>query len=177
MRVQPKKGVIAMLNSEVVANYFIQKSFDTGVPLTPMKLLKLVYIAHGWHCGYFSQNLINDAVQAWRYGPVIPGLYQRIKKYGQEKIYAPIEHFGVAGDPQNPPPNPSTMQLLDRVWDTYSHYDGIALSAMTHQSDTPWDKTWRQAGGDQYHGAIIPNHLIDEHYKRKIQLAGQNAAS
>lgn len=75
-----------MLNSEAVANYFIQKSFDTGIGLTPMKLLKLVYIAHGWHRGYFSENLINDAVQAWRYGPVIPDLYRKVKGYGRRDI-------------------------------------------------------------------------------------------
>lgn len=165
-----------MLNSEAVANYFIQKSFDTGVPLTPMKLIKLVYIAHGWHRGYFSQNLINDAVQAWRYGPVIPDLYQKVKKYGKANISSPIECYGVAGDSMNPPPNPQTLPLLDRVWNSYAAYDGIALSAMTHQPGTPWEKTWNASGGDQYHGAIIPNDWIDQHYKHKIAVASQNAA-
>lgn len=162
-----------MLSSEAVANYFIKKSFDTGVPLTQMKLLKLVYISHGWHRGYFEQNLINDAVQAWRYGPVIPDLYRRLKHHGKGAIDAPIEGCGVAGDDQNPPPNPKTLALLDRIWDVYSKYDAIQLSSMTHQPGTPWDVTWDKAGGDSYHGAIIPNELIQQHYQQKI--AASNA--
>ena len=159
-----------MLNSETVANYFLQKSFDTGVQVTQMKLLKLVYIAHGWHRGYFSKNLINDAVQAWRHGPVIPDLYRKIKQYGRSSIDAPIPGYGLPGDgtPENEPPEELTMALLDKVWDTYGKYSGIKLSALTHLPDTPWDKIWSQSGGDNYSGAIIPNELIEEHYKAKI---------
>ncbi len=163
-----------MLPSESVANYFIQKSFDSGIPLTPMKLIKLVYIAHGWHRGYFSQNLINDAVEAWRYGPVIPDLYRKVKWWGRHHIDAPIEGYGVAGDWQNPPPNPHTTALLDRVWDSYAGHDGITLSTMTHQFDTPWDQIWRRDGGSEYRGAIIPNELIEQHYRQKIEDASRN---
>lgn len=158
------------MHSETVANYFIQKSFDTGIELTQMKLLKLVYIAHGWHRGYFSTNLINDAVQAWRYGPVIPDLYRKIRHYGREIIDAPIEGYGLPGDgnPQNAPPNENTIALLDKVWDVYSEYTGVQLSAMTHRKGTPWDVVWRAQGGDNYRGATIPNELIMRHYKERI---------
>ena len=36
-----------MYPSLVVSNFFINKSIEEGVELTPMKLLKLVYITHG----------------------------------------------------------------------------------------------------------------------------------
>lgn len=157
-----------MLHSEVVANYYIQKSFDTGVPLTPMKLLKLVYIAHGWHLGYLDKPLINDAVQAWRYGPVIPDLYRKIKHFGRGLIDSPIEYYGRPGEQGNTPPTSQTIALLDKVWDTYSRFDGIQLSAMTHQPNTPWHKVWHESGGDNYSGATISNQLIAQHYKQKI---------
>lgn len=158
------------MHSETVANYFIRKSFDTGVELTPMKLLKLVYIAHGWHRGYFSSNLINDAVQAWRYGPVIPDLYRKIKHYGRNAIDAPIDNYGVPGDGNlgNEYPDAQTPALLDKVWDAYSNCSGVELSAMTHQQGTPWDEVWKSSRGDNYSGAIIPNELIEKHYKERI---------
>lgn len=164
-----------MLDSEVVANYFIQKSFDTGVPLSQMKLLKLVYIAHGWHRGYLGQNLINDAVQAWRYGPVIPDLYRKISHYGRNTIDAPIPGFGLPGDGRNPWPHEKSQALVDRVWESYKPFSAIQLSAMTHQSGTPWDATWHASGGDNYSGAIIPNELIEQHYKQKISAAESHA--
>jgi uncharacterized phage-associated protein len=156
------------MDSEAVANYFIQKSFDTGIPLSQMKLLKLVYIAHGWHRGYFGLNLINDAVQAWRYGPVIPDLYRRINHYGRGYIDAPIDGFGIAGDARNPVPCERTLELLDKVWDAYCNYRAEQLSSITHQKGTPWDEVWNQEGGATYTGAIIPNDLIGRYYEQKI---------
>lgn len=157
-----------MALTESVANYFIQKSFETGVPLTPMKLIKLVYIAHGWHRGYFSKNLIDDAVEAWQYGPVIPELYHKVKRYGRGAVTGAIEGYGVLGDDHNPFPEENTRVLLDNVWQNYGRYDGLNLSAMTHQPGTPWDQTWNTTKG------IIPNQLIEQHYKGKIQAAQQH---
>ncbi|MFK3799943.1 MULTISPECIES: Panacea domain-containing protein [unclassified Pseudomonas] len=164
-----------MLSSEAVANYFIQKSFEKGVDVTPMKLIKLVYIAHGWHRGYFSESLIGDAVQAWKYGPVIPELYRKIKHHRRNPIDASIPGYGIAGDANNPVPHLRTLELLDKVWNIHGKHDGLQLSALTHQPDTPWDRTWRLAGGDQYQGAIIPNEWIDQHYKEKIEASKANA--
>lgn len=155
-----------MLPSEVVANYFIQKSFNEGIPLDQMKLLKLVYIAHGWHCGYFHSPLINDAVQAWRYGPVIPDLYRKVRHYGRSVIDAPVGEY--------PPlqayslPDQHTISLLDHVWDSYKNMSGLQLSALTHQQGTPWHEQWQKSGGNTYGGAIIPNNLIEQHYRQKI---------
>lgn len=155
-----------MLPSEVVANYFLEKSFDEGVPLTQMKLLKLVYIAHGWHRGYFETNLINEAVQAWQYGPVIRDLYFKIRHFGRNVIDAPIDGY--------PPiqtldlPHEQTLALIDHVWDSYKDKGGLELSALTHEANTPWDITWKECGGNTFAGAIIPNELIQQHYKEKI---------
>lgn len=156
-----------MLPSEVVANYFLEKSFDEGVAITQMKLLKLVYIAHGWHRGYFETNLINEAVKAWRYGPVIPDLYRKIKHYGRKDIDAPIDGYGSIRDMHLP--NEQTLDLLDHVWDSYKDKDGIELSALTHEPNTPWDITWKASGGDTFAGATIANELIEDHYKDKIR--------
>lgn len=155
-----------MLPSEVIANYFIQKSFNEGVPLDQMKLLKLVYIAHGWHCGYFNVPLINDAIEAWRYGPVIPDLYQHIKHYGRGRVTGPIE--GYPNIEQFVPPTPYTREMLEHVWNRYKGLSGLELSSLTHQPGTPWDVAWRASGGDSYHGALIPNEQIGQHYRQLI---------
>ncbi|UIP32589.1 Panacea domain-containing protein [Stutzerimonas kunmingensis] len=164
-----------MASSEAVANYFIQKSFNEGVSLTPMKLIKLVYIAHGWHRGYFHKNLIDDGVQAWRYGPVIPELYRNIRRYGRNNVTGFIDGYGIIGDQANPAPDENSLALLEHVWKTYSRYDGLQLSAMTHQRNTPWDITWRDCDGNSYAQPIISNELIERHYREKIQASKQNA--
>lgn len=158
------------MRSETVANHFIQRSFDTGVELTPTKLMKLVYIAHGWHRGYFSISLISDAAQAWRYGPAIPALYRKIKHYGRRPIDALIGNGGLPGDGGvgNDWPNDQTEALLRRVWEVYSGCSGVELSAITHQRGTPWDKVRKGSASGNYQGAIIPNDLIELHYKERV---------
>ena len=52
-----------------------------------MKLIKLVYIAHGWHLALENgKSLISEAVMAWKYGHVINSLYQKLKRYGSQDI-------------------------------------------------------------------------------------------
>ena len=145
-----------------VANYFIEKSAATGVALTPMKLLKLVYIAHGWSLGLLNRPLILEQPQAWKYGPVIESLYQGFRRYGNERIPADatVPHAALSGDQV-------VNQLLDQVWTKYSPLTGGQLSALTHQVGTPWYTVWHEQGGKDRLGAPIPNMLIEQHYKEK----------
>ncbi|WP_369210846.1 Panacea domain-containing protein [Xylella fastidiosa] len=62
-----------------IANYFLQRASKEGRALTPMQVLKLVYIAHGWHLGFRKEPLIDESVEAWRHGPAIRSLYNKIK--------------------------------------------------------------------------------------------------
>lgn len=157
-----------MESSLAIANYFIQKSIDTGNTISPMKLVKLVYISHGWYLGLADKPLISDEVQAWKYGPVIPPVYQQFKKYGdspitekayyrnQEKLY----YYSLN--------DPLVASFLDKVWEVYSNYSGIQLSSLTHEPNTPWDIIWNKYNGSTFYGASIPNNIIKEHYKAMI---------
>jgi len=82
-----------MENSLAVANYFITKANDEGTELTPMKLIKLVYIAHGWHLGLKNESLIDEGVQAWKYGPVIKSVYDEFKGYKNGQVNRPAYLF------------------------------------------------------------------------------------
>jgi len=75
-----------MESALAVANYFIKKGIDTKKSVSPMKLQKLVYFAHGWRLALYNSPLIDEAIQAWQYGPVIPGIYHEFKHYGNRDI-------------------------------------------------------------------------------------------
>jgi uncharacterized phage-associated protein len=153
---------LSMNNPITIANYFIKKSFDTGIPLTPMKLVKLVYLAHGWNLAIKDEALINEAVQAWKYGPVIPSVYQSVKHFGTQPISSMVNIL------KSEPIKEDTMPLLDKVWSIYEKHNGLNLSTITHQKDSPWDKTWNQNGGKEELFTIIPNDSIKEYYKNII---------
>ena len=153
-----------------VANFFVGKSLATGVELTPMKVIKMVYIAHGWNLALREEPLLTEAVQAWKYGPVIQSVYHSFSKYKSGQITEMIQTVVPldGGGYQMITPtvlDANDMLLLDSVWNAYSKLSGWQLSAITHESDTPWRTTWDDNGGGDKIGAIIPNDEIRKHYK------------
>ncbi len=66
------------------------------------------------------------------------------------------------------PKDYNNQMLLDKIWDVYCDYSGPQLSTLTHQKDTPWDIVWNKLGGKNKKGTLIPNGLIEDHYKQKL---------
>ena len=161
-----------------VANYFIAKAIDSGAEITPMKLIKLVYIAHGWHLAFRGQPLIGEAVEAWKFGPVIDSIYQNFKEFKNSQITRQKTYLGPGGQLVVPQVSDADTQIfLDRVWVSYRRYNGLQLSAMTHQPDTRWDTIWKKNGGAEMRGAVIPNDLIEQHYKHLAATRPANTSS
>lgn len=159
---------------KAIANYFIEVAAAEGKKLTPLQVIKLVYIAHGWHLGLTGQPLINEPPQAWQYGPVIPSLYHALKIYGNEDVTEPIGVYDMSSWPNinlkkravETPKEQATIHFLASVWNAYKHFSGIQLSAMTHQQGTPWQKTWDEDGAKYSKGVQIPEPSIREHYAK-----------
>lgn len=150
-----------------IADFFLKKGLQSNTVITPLKLIKLVYIAHGWHLGFLDQPLFKENVQAWKYGPVIPIVYYACNSYGNKPIKELISYEN------NIPlsaiiPDTKTRVLLTKIWERYCHLSGVQLSSLTHQPDTPWDITWNKNDGYQTRHTVIPNKLIEKHYKEKI---------
>lgn len=144
-----------MADARTVANRFLELASTKGRSLTPMQLLKLVYIAHGWMLGLTDQPLINQKVEAWQYGPVIRDLYNSVRMYGRDPINAPV--WSPGSDL-----TPAQRHMIDQVYDIYGDLNGIQLSNITHMSGTPWDRTYRPGA----FGSIIDNAVIEDHYKQ-----------
>ena len=66
--------------AKVIANYFIKKAIEQNdKSLNLMKLLKLLYIAQGWSLAMFDRKIINEPIDAWKYGPVVANIYHSLK--------------------------------------------------------------------------------------------------
>lgn len=140
-------------SSSIIANFFIQK--DYKLKDNPMKLLKLVYISHGFYLAFTEKPLITEEIQAWQYGPVIPELYFRIKtdNLNVHEFHHDYERFLK---------DTETNNLLEAIYDKYGKYTAMELSNMTHQKDSPWDITIHQFKSK------IDNQIIKEHYRKLL---------
>jgi uncharacterized phage-associated protein len=181
-------GVVVMaVSADAVANFFLQR----GDEITPMKLQKLVYFAHGWHLGLKSNPLINEHFEAWRHGPVIPSLFREFKYFGNSPISRKAKELRYVGESEISleeiePSIDSEVQdeaerdflnaFLDRVWKTYGHFTAIQLSNLTHEKGTPWDRIATRYNEKIPRGLAIPDNLIREYFLNKMKLLG-NATS
>lgn len=152
-----------------IANYFINTANSKGAEVTPMKLLKLVYLANGWYLGLNNgQPLIGEFTQAWKYGPVVKSVYDCFKSYKDSQISSlgfdvKTWSYPVVSDVEITP-------FLDKIWEVYGDKNGLQLSALTHEPGSPWDIVWNQQSGKHVQGSIIPNPIIAAYYQKKAKL-------
>lgn len=137
-----------------VADSILRIAKSRNVQLTPLQLMKLVYIAHGWHLAEKGRDLFNNRIEAWKYGPVMPELYRATKGFGN----APIP-FDLIVDKEEVIDD-DTLRFLTGIFDRYGNKSGYSLSSLTHQNGTPWHKVYI----DGHFGLEIPDELIKEHY-------------
>lgn len=118
-----------------IANYFLFKAKQEGHELlSNLKLQKLVYYAQGLQLAIHSEPLFGDKIEAWEYGPVVPDLYHRYKKY---------EAGCIPADPKFKPASidKDTLDFLDEVFDAFGQFSAIRLMEIAHS-----DKCWQDAG-------------------------------
>lgn len=139
-----------------IANWFIARAKRDERTLSIMSLLKLAYIAHGWRLEITKKPLFTNKIEAWRYGPVIPDVYNEFRKQGVS-VSKPARLPGQSEISER------DESILEQVWDVYGDMSAFKLSALTHIDGGPWDIA-SKAGGWY---ANIPDDLIRQHYELK----------
>ena len=143
-----------------ITNWFIQRAARDGRQLSIMSLLKLDYIAHGWHLEITGRPLFTNRIEAWQYGPVVPDVYNAFRPQGvttstpDARFLGKISHYD--------------EQFLEQIYQIYGNMSPFRLSELTHEAGGPWE-TARKWGGWY---AEIPNDLIRSHYILKRQQGG-----
>ena len=154
-----------MHSARKVANFFLDRAEEQGEGLSPMKVIKLVYIAHGFMLANRSRELIADIVEAWEYGPVVADLYHALKRYGNDPIPIRLEEQIAEYDFDE-----DERAVMEKVFDHYGKFTGGQLSGMTHQEETPWDEVRNKFGKN----AIIPDEMTRKHYAKKLAATKKN---
>jgi len=154
-----------MFKAEQIGEYFVRRGIQTGNQIDLVQVIKITYIAHGFYLGTMNQPLINEDVEAWKYGPVIPEIYQYYKDWSKDPILK-----------ENPYIDPSPVEqvegldrFLDLIFNKYSLYTASQLIRLTHQKNTPWSSVYDPAKRN----VVIPQKSIADHYK---SLVSKNAA-
>lgn len=170
----------APTTAAAVANAFLDiQSEDQGTfpRIDQMKLYKLVYYAHAWWLAQRDQNLFEEDVHAWPWGPVVPSLYGSFKSAESGPISVQrAREIVKTGDGifdvkfiEPDAPEPDILQYLANVWDVHKQLSGVQLSNATHAPGEPWALVKSQYGDDLSSKPLIPNQVIKAVFKKKIE--------
>ena len=139
-----------------IAKLLVKLGIENSTPRSPLQIIKLTYLCHGWMLGLYGRALSAQPVEAWQYGPVIPDVYHGLKHFGGRTISSSLKSFQEGNFDE------IEDDLITQVSDAYGEFTGIQLSQLTHAIGTPWHTVWNKYGRN----TIIPNPLIQEHFSQ-----------
>lgn len=73
-------------SSSDVANTFLVRSFRQSVPVTAMRLQRMLFFAHSDHLDRAGTPLVHERFIAWPYGPVLPSIQQKFGAFVSNAI-------------------------------------------------------------------------------------------
>lgn len=156
---------LSMYKATDIAHVFVQKSLEEKIPVTQMQLQKMVYFAHGLYLAYTGgQKLVEDTFEAWKFGPVVPGIYEQYRLFGSSPI---TESLLESTHPVHIDLNSEAQQVIDETWNALKNISGIQLSRWTHETGSAWHAYYRpNTNGVVEAGIQIPDNRIIEDFKQ-----------
>ncbi|MBE3022156.1 Panacea domain-containing protein [Campylobacter sp. 7477a] len=135
-----------------VAAHIINRCIDMGTPISNLKLQKIMYFLDITYLINRHRRLIDDNFEAWQYGPVIEEVYDRYSPYAANFI-------NIRQDPNEDFPQ-DDLQRINAKIDNLANTDVWRLVELSHKSDSPWKKTYKEGQGNH---EIIDNSLLFEY--------------
>lgn len=155
-----------------IANWFITKGNSDNVDITLLKLVKLVYIAHGYILALLEESYINpmyDRVEAWKFGPVIPSVYHTFK-HNRDNCIKNKESICTINNNSDkleffiPKVKDNIVQILNFVWNRYGSKTPSELVSILHRKGTPWEYYYKKGKNNE-----IPDYDTKLYYKAIIR--------
>ena len=144
-------------NVSKIANLLLRlaTNIEGSEPISHMKLQKLLYYEQGYHLAVFGSPLFEEEIEAWKYGPVVPEVYEIYKGNGNKPLYPQDGDVDINGE---------EYDLFYNVFNHFNRYSAYGLMEKTHNEE-PWLETSKKGIGPHN---IIPKGLIMEYFKQVI---------
>ena len=167
------------MNSIEAAKYLVALSDCKGDLLTNKKLQKLLYYAQAWHLVYFNGALLfEEQPQAWRHGPVYPGVYHYFKHFGYGPISLQDEYEAKATNCEGlinsiaseNDLSEQQQQFLSDLLLKYGRLSAFALEVLSHE-EKPWIEQREGLSEFDRGDRIIPFEVMRHFYGSKRKKA------
>jgi uncharacterized phage-associated protein len=165
--------------SAAAVNWVLQKAKEENIPITGLKLQKLLYFMHGNVLRKTSRPLVDEYCQAWTYGPVFPSVYHEYKLNGSKPILVNNFSFMKEYDQakgvfvfKGACHDAALEEILLETWEKYKDRNGESLSALTHtkDSDNPWQIMRKLSASSGMNRISTPNAIIKSYFDNHPEL-------
>lgn len=125
-----------------------------------LKLMKLIYLAHGFKLGFFEDELVNELPQARKYGPI----FERVFKVFSSQSGDITEKANrlIAPSFSN-----SDLTVIKQTFDVYKNWKPWQLVELTHENNSPWHNAWEKSKRGKIKGQTIDNDEIKQYFKER----------
>ena len=137
--------------------------------MTNLKLQKMIYLVYAEYLEKTGRKLFKDDIIAFKYGPVVPSVYEYYKDNGRNNIQVDKDEEIFAQEITLPMVLARFLQSLDEknvidsIQSTFEKYGQLTASelvAITHRKGTPWDHT-------NINDIITDENILKYHYIEK----------
>lgn len=143
-----------MYSAMDIARYIIFYCKKRGFSISNLKLQKLLYFVQAQFLVSLGMPAFKEEIQAWDFGPVVPGVYQEFKIWGNSEIPKFVSEGAESRI------YASHCQLIDRILECCAPYSASALVNITHHQ-SPWVNAY-----EKYCNNTITNESIKEYFEK-----------
>jgi len=111
--------------------------------LTNLQLQKLLYLSHLLYLGENEEPLILEPFQAWKFGPVLPQVYNRVKIFKDRPVLNIF--YGVEVLSENDSFYSKEACFLKNIYQKLARKTARQLVIMTHLKEGAWEKAYIRA--------------------------------
>ena len=153
-----------------VADYILATAkLDMNIELDQLQINKLCYLVNGFTLQARDEPAFHNDVEAWKYGPVVPAVYEAYRMYGDKPITAlDLCRTSLTDTESSFQRWKELVAIIGKevasiafgVVREYGECTGGELVNMTHKRRTPWKKAYRPG-----HNNVIPTDAIRQFYR------------
>lgn len=122
-----------MATASKIAKYIVKEALKRKIPVTNLKLQKLLYFVQGVHLFMHEKVAFPDEIIAWEYGPVVKDVYYEYSIYGANDIIPIDKNEKIILSMR-------LKKLVSFVLDDLLRYSDIALVKETKKEGSPWSQ-------------------------------------
>lgn len=131
-----------------LSKYIVSKCKKDNHPISNLQLQKILYYIQKEFLKKGSAAFL-DEIEAWQFGPVVPGVYYHFCGFGAMPIFNSCDDYLI---------NTEDASAIDRIIEEKRVLDPWVLVAETHKPGGAWERIYNHGQGNR---KIIPVELIE----------------